>query len=258
MRLISLNTWGGKIYKPLLEFIEKNLENTDIFCFQEVFSTTEDIHEDSGFRVNLYAEIAKKLDHHKGYFAPCLNNYLTGAFQPNFTNYPLTSGLAVFIKKEIKVISHGDFFIYKKRGGFNPRDLNSLPRNIQYLSLICRKEKFTICNFHGIWLKKDKKDNPARLKQSEKIKSFLDGVSGKKILCGDFNLDINTKSIKILENNLRNLIKEYSVKTTRNKHFPGREKFADYTFVSNDVSVENFTVPDINISDHLPMILEFS
>lgn len=258
MKLISLNIWGGKIYKPLLEFIEKNSENTDILCFQEVFSTTEDIHEDSGFRVNLYAEIAKNLSHHKGYFAPCLNNYLTGAFQPNFTNYPLTSGLAVFIKKEIKVISHGDFFIYKKRGGFSPRDLNSLPRNIQYLSLISGKQKFTVCNLHGIWLKTGKNDSPARLKQSTKIKKFLDGQTGKKILCGDFNLGINTKSIKILENNLRNLIKEYSIKTTRNKHFPGWEKFADYTFVSPDINIKSFQVPDVDISDHLPMILEFS
>lgn len=257
MRLISLNTWGGKIYKPLLKFIEKNSENTDIFCFQEVFSTTEDIHEDSGFRVNLYAEIAKKLSHHKGFFSPTLNNYLTGAFQPNFTNYPLSSGLAVFIKKEIKVISHGDFFVYKK-GPFDPKDLHSLPRNIQYLNFISGKEKFTICNFHGIWLKEGKNDSQARLKQSEKIKKFLDGQTGKKILCGDFNLDINTQSIEMLESNLRNLIKEYSIKTTRNKHFPGSEKFADYTFVSNNVSVENFTVPDIDISDHLPMILEFS
>lgn len=257
MKLISLNTWGGKIYQPLIEFIKQQAEDTDIFCFQEVFKTTENIEEDCSFRVNLYDEIAKVLNNHQGYFAPCLDNYLTGAFQPNFTSYQLSSGLAVFVKKEIKVISHEDFFVYRERGSFDPKDLNSLQRNIQYFTFIAGGEEFTICNLHGIWLKKGKKDAPVRIIQSRKIKKFLDNRKGKKILCGDFNLDLNTESIRMLESNMINLIKKYNIQNTRSKYFPGDDKFADYTFISPDIKVKSFEVPDVEISDHLPMILEF-
>ena len=39
---------------------------------------------------------------------------------------------------------------------------------------------------------------------------------------------------------------------------PDFQKFADYVFVSPDVNVESFSVPDIDISDHMPLVLEFS
>ena len=38
MKLVSLNTWGGKAYKPLIDFIKQQARDTDIFCFQEVWA----------------------------------------------------------------------------------------------------------------------------------------------------------------------------------------------------------------------------
>lgn len=75
---------------------------------------------------------------------------------------------------------------------------------------------------------------------------------------GDFNLDPDTKSLKILERNLKNLIKEYKISTTRSSLYARQHKFADYVLVSPGIKVINFQVPDIAISDHLPMILEFN
>ena len=36
MKLISLNTWGGRVYSKLAEFLESKKKEVDIFCFQEV------------------------------------------------------------------------------------------------------------------------------------------------------------------------------------------------------------------------------
>jgi endonuclease/exonuclease/phosphatase family metal-dependent hydrolase len=36
------------------------------------------------------------------------------------------------------------------------------------------------------------------------------------------------------------------------------EKFADYTLVSPEVEVKNFSVPYTEASDHLPMYVEFN
>jgi endonuclease/exonuclease/phosphatase family metal-dependent hydrolase len=64
----------------------------------------------------------------------------------------------------------------------------------------------------------------------------------------------------------RNLIKDFGIKSTRGricweqyKHKPGFTKqfFADYIFVSKRVGVKGFQVPHIEISDHLPLILDF-
>ena len=39
--------------------------------------------------------------------------------------------------------------------------------------------------------------------------------------------------------------------------FFGKQHFADYVFVSKDVKVKKFEVPYLEISDHLPLILDF-
>ena len=70
MKLITLNTWGGKIYQPLLEFISKN-EDVDIFCFQEVFShTTPEVRPPKKEWINIYKEICNTLAEFRGFFAP--------------------------------------------------------------------------------------------------------------------------------------------------------------------------------------------
>lgn len=258
MKLISLNAWGGKVFEPLMQFIQENSQDTDIFCFQEIFDTKDNQTESAGFRLNLYQEISKILPNHQGYSAPTLEKYIAGSFQPNFIDFDLSWGLAIFIKKDLTVINHGDFFVFGKRYSFDPKDLNSIPRNVQYINFEKNGKLFTICNVHGIWIKGTKDDRPTRIEQSEKINDFINQQRGEKIVCGDFNLNPDTQSIKILEENLKNLIKEFNIKTTRNKYFPGEEQFADYTFVSPGISVKEFDVPELEVSDHLPMILEFS
>ncbi len=259
MKLISLNVWGGKIYEPLMDFIQKNSRDTDIFCFQEVFHTTSDIKTLKERRMNLYEEFSKLLTNHQGYFSSSLANWVIFSRTKNFkTDFNLYFGLSIFIKKDLSVVSSGDFFVYGERDVFNSNDLNTLPRNAQYLTFTKSGKRYTVCNLHGIWLKGGKNDSPTRLEQSRKINEFLNKQIGEKVLCGDFNLNLDTESVKILEENSRNLIKEYNIPTTRNRFYPGPEEFADYTFVSKNTTVKSFEVPTLEISDHLPMILEFS
>lgn len=258
MKLISLNTWGGKKFNLLINFIKHNSSDTDIFCFQEVFDTTSRITQSLGYRLNLYAELSKILNNFQGYFVSTTDSYISGSFQPNFIDFDLSWGQAIFVNKKIKADSSGNFFVFGKKETFNPKDWNSFPRAVLYVTIKAKNKLFTVCNLHGIWIKGGKGDTHSRISQSKQINDFLEKRQGAKIFCGDLNLDINTKSIKILEKNMRNLIKEYNIPTTRSKLFPGDEKFADYTFVSPEIEVKSFIVPDVKISDHLPMILQFS
>ncbi len=258
MKLISLNTWGGKQFKPLIKFIKQNSEDTDVFSFQEVFKTNSSKINSFGYRINLYAEISKVLKDYNVYFVSTIDNYISGSFQPNFINFDLSWGQAIFVNKKITVDSSGHFFVFGRKETFNPKDWNSFPRAILYVTIKVKNNLLTICNLHGIWTKEGKGDTPSRISQSDQINDFLDKRPGEKIFCGDLNLDMNTQSIKLLEKNMTNLIKEYKISTTRSSFFPGHEKFADYTFVSPDILVKDFKVPNVKISDHLPMILQFS
>lgn len=254
MRLITLNTWGGKLLDPLLNFLKDQSEDIDIFCFQEMYSSPEKRKIGRDMQSNLFQEIAIVLKNHQGYFKPHLKGYdLEGK-----VNFELFSGLAVFIKKSTKVKKTGDIFLYREGYDLIEANNQTIPRNLQYLQFTKNNHEYLIGHFHGIWYPKSKLDNEERIEQSKRIKKFFDLYSGKKILCGDFNLLPTTQSMKILEEGQRNLIKEFNIESTRNKNYKRPEKHADYVLVSQDVNVVDLKVIKTILSDHYPLLLEFN
>ena len=87
----------------------------------------------------------------------------------------------------------------------------------------------------------------------------------KIIFGGDFNLDINTNALRLIEGeHYRNLIKEFGVTSTRTKAYRDYNKdgvslYADYVLVSQNVNVRSFQVHNETLaSDHAPLVVEFS
>lgn len=258
MKLISLNAWGGKLHTPLIDFIKLHSKDTDIFCFQEVYKNPAKKQSYKDFRINLFDDLSEALEGFNGDFASCQDNYVLSSGLQEKVGFDISWGLAIFVRKTLSVKSAGDFFVFGERNKLVAGDLTTLPRNVQYVGLEIDDKKFIVLNIHGVWTPGRKTDTPSRVEQSQEIIEFLkDKVQGK-ILVGDFNLDINTKSIQMLEGIMDNLIRIYNIKTTRNKFFPWGDKYADFTFVSKEIKVVDFQVPNLEVSDHLPMILEFS
>lgn len=256
MQLISLNIWGGKAFPQLMDFIERSADSTDIFCFQEVFHSPSGIRESHGARMNILDDISAALPDFVCYFSPLQDHFDIAGH----VNFDVLLGQATFVRKTIEVESEGSIFVYRERN--SGLDITNIPTNVQYLRFTVNGKQFTVCNFHGIAFPGHKLDTPERIAQSEKLREFLDKESGAKILCGDFNLLPDTKSITLLEETMVNLIKKYNIHETRGRLSsyygkPGQQHFADYVFVSPDVRVLNFKVPDAGVSDHEPMILEF-
>jgi len=259
MKLLSLNIWAGREFDSLREYLSNQSNDTDIFCFQEVFDTpTSERSINEHYRANIFSELQKVLPDHEGHFAPCQEGYgMTGV------DFPVSWGLAMFTKKELTVDETGGIYLF---GEFNsrgqPKELGgteTMPRNLQYAKIRSNGESYTISHFHGVWDGKTKNDTEARIEQSKRVINLLGKFSDKKILCGDFNLLPDTRSIAMLEEtDLTNLIKTHDIKTTRSSLYTKPEKFADYTFVSPDINVHSFEVPQVEVSDHLPMILHFS
>ncbi len=259
MKLISLNIWGGIAFADLVQFIQEEQLSTEIFCFQEVFDSPHVIVS-NGTRLNILSTLKTMLPEFRLFFEPTQDRIDdAGAI-----DVEASMGQVVFIRKELPVDGEGFVFTYRERNAMQGSDWFTLPAGFQYLRTRTGDKPLTIVNIHGISHPGDKLDTPARITQSEKIQLFLENAGGAKILCGDFNLERETKSVKILETNMKNLITEYNIATTRSilnrsKYPPDQvQNFADYTFVSPEVVVHSFEVPDIPASDHLPMLLEFS
>lgn len=269
MKLITLNTWGGRLFTPLAKLITSKSKDIDFFCFQEVYDTASDeiytrtkrshpvykknlMTNAHGARADIFSQISKRLPNHQFFYNSSQDN--TDFHGP--VEFDLRFGLATFVKKNIEVFETGDIFVHK---GLNQRDgdHSTMGRNIQWVKIKHKGKIFNICNFHGIWSIDGKEDSAERIKQSEKIVEFLDTLSGEIILCGDFNLLPETQSIKIIEEKLINLVTHYGVKSTRSKFYEKPEKHADYIFVSKGVWVKDFKVLKSEVSDHLPLYLEF-
>lgn len=226
MKIIFLNTWGAKMKDAMSAFLEGQSLSTDIFCFQEAYEATKVLARET---LKDYTEVAvqKSMGPDENFFQ------------------------ATYIKKGISLLSSETVLEDEPDAGVE-----------LYTHVRFNDKDYHIGNAYGAWKPINKLDDPTRLRQSQKIIEFFKDKKGPKIIGGDFNLFPETKSIQMFEENgYRNLIKEFKITTTRNRlaweMYPdNKQDYADYAFVSTEVTVKSFSVPDLEISDHLPLILE--
>ncbi len=142
-------------------------------------------------------------------------------------------------------------------------DLHQIVRPLQLTRLETAGGSLLVGNYHGIARPGSKLDNDERLAQSHELRRALATHPGPVVLIGDFNLLPETESIHLLERDFRNLVIERAISTTRsrlNPYYgtPEEQPHADYAFVSADVTVVSLEVPDVEVSDHLPLLLDIA
>ena len=245
MKLISLNTWSGRGGKDiLLDFFKRN-KDIDIFCLQEVWEGGHEYAPKWGENIEttLLTNISKILIDHSVFFRPHYHDFY---------------GLAIYVKKDLKIEEEGDIFVFKERKDVSNDFAENHARNLQYMTVETESGLRTIANIHGLWNGISKEDTEERFLQADNIGKFLKNLSTPRILCGDFNLMPTNKSLKMIEDlGMKNLIKEFGITSTRSSHYTKPVKFADYTLVSNDIKVRDFKVLPDEVSDHLAMYLDF-
>ncbi len=247
MKLITLNTWAGREKEAFDGFLRQHMAETDIFCFQEIFNnydgiTGDYINHDLG-NGNILQEITDILTDFDQYFCPIAENVY---------------GIAIFLKKGINLIASGEVMLYE-----NPDfDVNEKTadhnRKMQWMHIQNGRKDVMVMNVHGHWDARGRDDTPNRLQQSKIINDFIESVGlTPKIMVGDFNLNAQTESIKLLEKNFTNLISKHGITSTRTALYTGDDQHSDYVFVSPEILVEDFKVmPDV-VSDHAPLFLQF-
>jgi endonuclease/exonuclease/phosphatase family metal-dependent hydrolase len=112
-------------------------------------------------------------------------------------------------------------------------------------------------HFHGLVLGYPfKGDHQKLLDQSARICELMEGK--RVILTGDFNITAHCDSMRMLDKDKRNLIVEHNITSTRNHYWKHEDKYSDYIIVPKDLDVRSFKVLDVEVSDHLPLEMEFS
>lgn len=258
MKLLDLNI-GIKLdnNNEVLELVK--LEDADICTFQEAMNAVDD----SCFEM---FESANQLIN--------LSNYKYNAFAPLFISRGVEkNGVLVrdfggkaeqgsLLISKFKIEKHYNQFYYNEyKYNYDATEFREKDwcRSIQNTILDVHGKELQIINVHGIWTK-DKIGDERTIKQSKFILSKI-RKDIPVIVVGDFNLLPDNESIKILNNELINLIDNYNIKSTRPNFDDGLDKgnlVCDYIFVNDKVKVNDFKVIDCNISDHLPLLLDFN
>lgn len=244
IKFLTVNVWnGGKLWENLERFLKE--QNADIMFFQEVFN---------GHGENL-PKSYKTLDEFKQIF-PDYHYHYAPAFGDIGEYGAIDRGNAIFSKFPI-ISSDFTFFDlpYKVFNEQKERDFEFTPRVIEYCTISCGSTNLNLFNHHGIW-GRDGRDNPRRIKMGESIVSKIKDYKNV-ILAGDFNMSPDTETIRLIEKYVASVFGE-SLKSTFNmkrKDNPGYATAAvDMLFVSPEIKVLENSCPDVDVSDHLPLI----
>jgi len=261
LRLVSLNLWGGLALDPLLDFVRQQAAAADLFCFQEAIAAPELLHLACGFRTTLYRDLAEALPGFEGAFDPVVT---WPEPMPDGREIRVPFGLATFARHTLPISSRRAARVIDHQDTLDAvPGLHDIVRWLQLTELRIPSGTLLVANYHGIARPGTKLDSDERLDQSRAIRRVLDAHDGPVALVGDFNLLPETESVRLLGHNLCNLVIERGIPTTRsrlNPYFgtPQEQPHADYAFVSPELQVAAFTVPDVQVSDHLPMILDLT
>lgn len=268
IKLLSLNV---SIFDENNEKLIRFLRNisSDIVCLQEATRKVDESALDSFITKTAVDKATPKLTY--SFYAP--NWSLRDFKQKNFHGKRLFQHdfggfieYGNYIKTRFKIIEGSSRFI---QGHFSlmtdwewvENHPGEEPRMVQIADLIISEsQKLRVINYHGIW-SKDKQGNEQTLLASRKLIHFADEVNYPAIICGDFNLFPDTESIRILKDSFISLVDEFRVMYTRPKSNElsfTKRNVVDYIFISKEIEAKTFKVIDSDVSDHLPLLLEFN
>lgn len=263
MKLISLNVGLFEANNDQVSYFLKQ-QSPDLICLQEV---TRRIQKSANSLYISKPPIATATTHlNQSFFGPV--TIIKEFYQTNFhdqeefyfdlggrvefgnyvrTKYQITKAQNIFVQNHLTYVT----------------DWTNWPqedyRAFQVVDLEIGDYQLRLINYHGIW-SADKQDSKLTIQANEMIKEVAQEVDYPTIICGDFNLLPETRSIQLLKKDFVSLADIYKIHSTRpiNNALNHLERnVVDYIFVSQKVHVKHFEVLPLSISDHLPLVLEF-
>ncbi|HZL08050.1 MAG TPA: endonuclease/exonuclease/phosphatase family protein [Candidatus Dormibacteraeota bacterium] len=246
IKVISLNMWwGGNLFPAILDFLRT--ESPDIVMLQEVYNGTKPEFED---RYRSMQVLNDSLGYAYSDFVQAFIHDSPVGMVPQgnavLSRFPISARAYSFITEPIKE-SYKDL----------PEEWPIEPRVLQHVELDSPAGEINVFNMHGIWDLAGDNYSPERQRMGETI---LEETRGKRnvILGGDSNATTGNQLMRELEKPFRNAFGQ-ELKTTfnmRRKKNPGyATSVVDVIYVSPSLKVLSAGCPDVDISDHLPLVV---
>lgn len=163
------------------------------------------------------------------------------------SKYPIAHSENIFFHREFEHINDWSNWENTDHG-----------RAVQVVDIAAGKG-IRILNVHGIWTADKRGDE-----RTEKECEFIAGLAAKEskptIIIGDLNLLPDATSLQVLNQKFRNLNTTFGVTCTRptfKDHLEEGDTMVDYAFVNDQVEAKGLRTITTQISDHLPLVLEF-
>lgn len=267
MKLICLNVALFETNNKLLsEFFAR--QNADILCLQEVSDKIDASANVQYVSKNAIDEATSNLQY--SYFGQTWsikefhlkNFHKKDSFDYDFGGFIKAGN---YLKSRFAIVEKKNVFVTKNRRiEVEPKDWALWPQDQVKAVLVAdlklpSDKKLRILNYHGVWTR-EKLGNAETLAACKQILKLAKAVNYPTIIAGDFNLFPDTPSMKIFYDDFVSLIDTYNIQTTRpnsNELSNLKRNVVDFVLVSKDIKVNNFEVPNLEVSDHLPLILDF-
>lgn len=258
IKFLTLNIFNGNYLDRCLDFLVK--ENAEVMVLQEVYSCT---NQDLKAKHRSLQILQEKFKDYQSFYTPSFFKLVDGI--------KVDSGNVIFSRHPILDKAAWFYFGgYRERPVEIPAEFRTSPCHLQYAKIKTGDGFLAVFNTHGIW-GTDGKDDEERLKMSEFITSKIKDQKNA-VLAGDFNVQPETRTIKNLEKYLVNIfgnelkstfnvgIKEDTIKNKT--HYWKKEDLAgfssavvDHVFIAKDLRLVDHYVPQVDVSDHRPLVV---
>lgn len=246
IKFITLNLWGGRLFDKALKFLKT--EQPDILLIQEIYNSPNLSFEP---RLRAVDVLSNTLLLSYYFFVPFLTDEdVSGGVEWGsciFSRFPIKHKEPIFVygsykKANLSILSEDE--------------ITKLLRILQHAVVEIDNKECDVYNLHGIW-NTHGHDTSERIKMSEIIAKEVKDKQNV-ILGGDFNVNQGTQTIKNIEKYLSNVFED-KFKTTFNMRYKKTGGYGtavvDRIFVSRNIKVVEKYQPDVDVSDHLPLVV---
>ena len=250
LKFIQVNIYKGKYLDALVDFLQK--EDPDLVAMQEVTTEKQNNCEDKS--LNLFEFLKEKLGLDGAY-----DGHLKLAGEPDST-----LGNAVLSRFPIlgsKIIALHEFRALTKKEIEHVQSVwRVIPRGLLDLVVNVDGKKVHAMSWHGAWTAPPT-DTPETMRQAKMAADYLQSINEPFILGADLNNVPTSKTVEIVNKVATNLMLGSNIKQTTHpkvhKIVP-RGFLVDYIFISPRFKLESLSVPDVLVSDHLPVVVTLS
>jgi len=245
IKCVCLNMWWGYLWPASLRFLRE--QDADIVLLQEVFNGTDPNYNETYRMLETFRrELRYPYDN---FGAATIDQFEVGDIE---------TGQAVLSKFPITSSDVQHFFrTLSKRDPFDASQNPLTPRSLQHVTIDIEGTEVNAYNFQGVWDLDGDNDSPDRRKM---VNTILASAQSKPhvILAGDTNAKATNPAMKSLEEHLRSVFGTELTTTfnMRRKISPGYATAAvDHMYISPDLHVTKKECPNVDVSDHLPLIV---